>query len=161
MMINSDVTQLLISKGIAFDVITIPLSEDHKPVRQLEALLEEQGLAPGSVVRSIVFKGGSGHYYMLAVAGGGRADWDVLRQFLDERQLRMAEYDEVQEATGYVVGAVPPIALPDSLRVLVDKSVRKYDKVVIGSVLGFALAIDCTDLLGLLTHADESGFVKV
>ena len=160
--IQSPVIQLLEQRGISFDVIEIPLSEDKKPIRNLEELLTSKGLDPTSVVRSVVFKADSGTYTLLAVAGVGRADWGLLRKHLDERKLRMAEYDEVPEATGYVVGAVPPIALPETLRVLVDKSVRHYDAVVIGSgVLGYAIALKCQDLLALLTGADEGEFVKV
>jgi Cys-tRNA(Pro)/Cys-tRNA(Cys) deacylase len=160
--IHSPVTDLLQSKNIAFEVIEIPLSEDSKPIRDLETLLSAKGLDPTSVVRSVVFKADSGKYTLLAVAGGGRADWGMLRKHLDERKLRMAEYDEVPEATGYVVGAVPPIALPETVRVLVDKSVRNYDAVVIGSgVLGYAIALKGQDLLALLESADEGEFVKV
>jgi len=99
---------------------------------------------------------------LLAVAGGGRADWGVLRKHLNERKLRMAEYDEVPEATGYVVGAVPPIALPETVRVLVDKSVRNYEKVIIGSgVLGYALALNTQALLTLFAGAEEGEFIKI
>ena len=160
--IHSPVIDLLTSRNIAFEVIEIPLSEDRKPIRNLEDLLSAKGLDPSSVVRSVVFKADSGLYTLLAVAGVGRADWGLLRKHLDERKLRMAEYDEVPEATGYVIGAVPPIALPDTLRVLVDKSVRNYQNVVIGSgVLGYALALKADDLLTLLSGADEGEFVKV
>lgn len=160
--IHSPVIDLLASKNIVFEIIEIPLSEDRKPIRDLEVLLSAKGLDPTSVVRSVVFKADSGQYTLLAVAGAGRADWGVLRKHLDERKLRMAEYDEVPEATGYVVGAVPPIALPETLRVLVDKSVRNYQNVVIGSgVLGYAIALKGQDLLALLAGADEGEFVKV
>ena len=161
MTINSAVTQLLTSAGINFDEIEIPLSEDKKPIRNLEELLSTKGLDPTSVVRSILFRGGSEKFYMLAVAGGGRADWGVLRKHLRERKLRMAEFDEVPEVTGYLVGAVPPIALPDKLPVLVDSSVMDYETVVIGSgVLGYALAIQRDDLLKLLGSAERGAFVK-
>jgi Cys-tRNA(Pro)/Cys-tRNA(Cys) deacylase len=74
----------------------------------------------------------------------------------------MAEYDEVPEATGYVVGAVPPVALPPGLRVLVDNSVADYETVVIGSgVLGYALALKSADLLALLADKVTGHFVKV
>jgi len=160
--IHSPVIDLLTSKNIAFEIIEIPLSEDRKPIRDLEVLLSAKGLDPTSVVRSVVFKADSGQYTLLAVAGAGRADWGMLRKHLNERKLRMAEYDEVPEATGYVVGAVPPIALPETLRVLVDKSVRNYQNVVIGSgVLGYAIALKGQDLLALLAGADEGEFVKV
>ena len=160
--LHSPVTALLQQHHIAFDVIEIPLSEDKKPIRSLEELLSGQGLAPQSVVRSVVFKGENSGYSLLAVAGAGRADWALLRAHLGERKCRMAEYDEVPEATGYVVGAVPPIALPEGLRVIVDDSIRGYDRVVIGSgVLGFALALASTDLLALLAHQPSGHFVKV
>ncbi|HEY9210178.1 MAG TPA: YbaK/EbsC family protein [Methylotenera sp.] len=159
--INSPVIELLQRESIAYDVIEIPLTEDKKPVRNLEELLFKQGIDPQSVVRSVVFKTASDKFVLLAVAGGGRADWGVLRKHLNERKCRMAEFDEVSEATGYVVGAVPPVALPDSIRVLVDISVKDYQAVVIGSgVLGFAISLKGADLLKLLADADQGVFVS-
>ena len=159
--ITSPVTELLQQHNMAFQVIEIPLSEDRKPVRNLEQLLSEQGLDPASVVRSVVFKGENTGFCLLAVAGGGRADWALLRAHLNERKCRMAEYDEVPEVTGYVVGAVPPVALPDSLQVLVDNSVAAYEDVVIGSgVLGYVLALKSADLLKLLAGKTQGNFVK-
>ncbi len=159
--INSPVIDLLSSHQITFDLIEIPLTDDKKPVRQLEELLSSMGLDSGSIVRSVLFRGGSEQFFMLALAGGGRADWGLLRKHLGERKLRMAEFDEVPEKTGYVVGAVPPIALPEEIKVLVDDSVNQFDKVVIGSgVLGYAIALKTDDLKSLLTHADQGQFIK-
>ena len=160
--ITSAVTALLLSKGIAYDVIEIPLSEEKKPVRSLEELLTSKGLDHNSVVRSVVFKADSGQYTLLALAGCGRADWSLLRAHLNERRLRMAEYDEVSEATGYIVGAVPPIALPDTVRVLVDNSVSQHEYVVIGSgVLGYALSLKGKDLISLMAGKALGSFVKL
>ncbi len=159
--IHSPVTELLEREGIAYDVIEIPLSEDKKPVRNLEELLSGRGLDPQSVVRSVLFKTASDKFVLLAVAGGGRADWGVLRKHLDERKCRMAEYGEVAEATGYVVGAVPPVALPENIRILVDNSVKDYKTVVIGSgVLGYALSLKGVDLLRLFGDADQGQFTS-
>lgn len=159
--LDSPVTRLLNQQNIAYTAIEIPLSEDKKPIRSLEELLTTQSLDPQSVVRSVVFKGENSGFCLLAVAGAGRADWALLRAHLNERKCRMAEYDEVPEATGYVVGAVPPIALPAGLRVLVDQSVLAYDRVVIGSgVLGYALALQGNDLQKLLGAHPVGQFVK-
>jgi|SRR5690554_6494096 len=160
--INSPVTELLTQHGINFEVIEIPLSEDKKPIRNLEELLSSQGRNPDSVVRSLLFRTGSDKFVLLAVAGGGRADWTTLRKHLDERKLRMAEFHEVEQATGYVIGAVPPIALPESVTVLADKSAFAYDDVIIGSgVLGFALALTAKDLQKLMADVPIDEFVKV
>jgi Cys-tRNA(Pro) deacylase len=159
--IHSPVTELLEREGIAFDVIEIPLTEDKKPVRNLEELLSSRGIDPQSVVRSVLFKTASDKLVLLAVAGGRRADWGVLRKHLDERKCRMAEYAEVAETTGYVVGAVPPVALPESIRTLVDNSVKDFETVVIGSgVLGYALSLKGTDLLRLFGDADQGTFTS-
>ncbi|GBG15473.1 prolyl-tRNA synthetase [Novimethylophilus kurashikiensis] len=159
--IQSPVVDLLQRQGIPFGVIEIPLTEDKKPIRNLEELLSNQGLDPKSVVRSVLFKTASERFVLLAVAGGGRADWAVLRQHLNERKCRMAEFDEVAEATGYIVGAVPPVALPSEIKVLVDDSVKNYETVVIGSgVLGFALSLKGADLLRLLADADQGAFTS-
>ena len=161
-LITSPVTALLKQQGIAFDVIEIPLTEDKKPVRNLEELLLKQGVDPQSVVKSVLFKTASDKFVLLAVAGGGRADWAVLRNHLNERKCRMAEFNEVSEATGYVVGAVPPIALPESIQILVDNSVKDYETVVIGSgILGFALSLKGADLLNLLSNAQQGLFTSV
>jgi len=160
-MIESPVTQLLNEKSINYDVVVIPLTEDKKPIRNLEELLQAEGRDPHSVVRSLLFKTNTDKFVLLAVAGGGRADWAVLRKHLDVRKLRMAEYDEVSEKTGYKVGAVPPIALPESIQVVVDNSINSFDHVIIGSgVLGYALSLASADLLGLLNNADHGQFVK-
>ncbi len=159
--ISSPVTELLSANGIDYQVIEIPLTEDKKPIRNLEELLRNKGHDPSSVVRSLLFKTGSDRFVLLAVAGGGRADWGTLRKHLDEKKLRMAEFDEVSEATGYVVGAVPPLALPDSIRVLLDNSVDGFDNVVIGSgVLGYALGLKAADLKKVMSDADTGQFVK-
>ena len=160
--ITSPVTELLQQQGTAYSVIEIPLTEDKKPVRNLEELLLKQGINPQSVVRSVLFKTTSDTFVLLAVAGGGRADWGVLRKHLNERKCRMAEFDEVAEVTGYAVGAVPPIALPEDIKILVDNSVKDYETVVIGSgVLGFALSLKGTDLLKLFGDADQGLFTGV
>jgi Cys-tRNA(Pro)/Cys-tRNA(Cys) deacylase len=159
--ISSPVTELLEQNNIPFEVIEIPLSEDKKPIRNLEELLTEQGKDPTSVIRSILFKGKSGSFSLLAAAGSDRADWAVLRKHLGERKLRMAEFDEVSEVTGYVVGAVPPIALPDSITVLVNESISSYDEVIIGSgVLGYAIGLAQNDLQILLADSDVGEFLK-
>jgi len=160
-MIKSPVTELLNSNAIPFDVIEIPLTEDKKPIRNLEELLQSEGRDPHSVIRSLLFKTPSDEFVLLAVAGGGRVDWGTLRKHLGERKLRMAEFDEVEQATTYIVGAVPPIALPNTVRIVVDDSVIGFDNVIIGSgVLGYALSLSSTQLLTLLTDADKGQFSK-
>ncbi len=159
--ITSPVSALLQSRGIPFEHIVIPLSPDKKPIRALEEILGEHGYPPGSVVRSILFHTDADKYILLAIAGASKADWGVLRKHLNERRLTLAEASEVAAQTGYVVGAVPPLALPESIRVLADESLKAYEKLIVGSgVLGYAFGLSGADLCGLMAAAEFGRFGK-
>ncbi len=159
--VQSPVAELLQSRGIPFEQIVIPLSPDKKPIRALEAILDEHGYKPGSVVRSILFRTDARRYVLLAIAGSNKADWGVLRKHLNERRLTLAEPSEVAERTGSVIGAVPPLALPEAIQVLADESLRDFDKIIIGSgVLGYAFGLAGADLCGLLESAEFGRFGK-
>lgn len=156
---DSPVTRQLDELGVDYRVIEIPLDADKKPVRALEELLSACGQEPGQVVRSLLLRTGSGRFVLLAVAGGKRVDWAALRQYLGERRLAMAESEQVLATTGYPIGAVPPLALPQEVRVLVDESVFAYARVVIGSgVLGYALDLASCDLRRALPGAEVGKF---
>jgi len=159
--VSSPVSALLQSRDICFEHIVIPLSPDKKPIRALEEILGERGYPPGSVVRSILFRTDAENYVLLAIAGPNKADWGALRKHLNERRLTLAEPSEVAERTGYVVGAVPPLALPASVRVLADESLKAYEKLIVGSgVLGHAFGLGGADLCGLMDAAEFGRFGK-
>ncbi|MFA5920409.1 MAG: YbaK/EbsC family protein [Methylococcaceae bacterium] len=159
--LDSPVTRQLHALGINYELIEIPLDPDKKLVRSLEELLAGQNRNPGQIVRSLLFRTGSGDFVLLAVAGGGKADWGMLRKHLNERRLTMAQPEEVLEATGFPIGAVPPVALPKTVRVLVDASVFEFERVVIGSgVLGYALDVTSAGLRQALAEAEIGLFVK-
>lgn len=158
---DSPVTLQLEALRVNYALIEIPLDPGRKPVRSLEEQLSTQGKNPGQIIRSLLFRTGSGNFVLLAVAGGGRADWSTLRKHLNERRLTMAQPEEVLEATGFPIGAVPPIALPENISILVDKQIFNYEQVVIGSgVLGYALELESAGLRLALAEADIGQFVK-
>lgn len=161
-LVSSPVTALLKRQGVVFEVIEIPLSPDQKPIRALEQIMGEHGYPPGSVVRSILFRTDAQKYVLLAIAGSTKADWGTLRKHLSESRLTLAEPSEVSQQTGYVIGSVPPLALPETIRVLADESLKSYEKLIIGSgVLGYALGLRGADLCGLMEMAEFGCFGKV
>ncbi len=156
----SPVTRYLEKLGIEYKVIEIPLDPERKPIRSLEETLAARGEDPACIVRSVLFRTGSGGFVLLAAAGNKRADWGALRKHLGERRLTLAEPQEVLEATGFPVGAVPPLALPAGIRVLVDQGVFACAQVVIGSgVLGYALELASEALRRALAGAEVGRFL--
>jgi Cys-tRNA(Pro) deacylase len=102
-------------------------------VTSLEQAASERGQVPGQVIRSIVFRLGEGRFAMALVAGAAQVSWPALRAHFGQSRLTMADADEVLLATGYRVGTVSPIGLPNPLPVLIDASVLIHEEISMGS----------------------------
>jgi Cys-tRNA(Pro)/Cys-tRNA(Cys) deacylase len=143
------------------DLLGIPyrLFEHPQPVRSLEEAARQRGQVPGQIVRSIVFRLGEGQFVVALMAGPGQISWKRLRAALGVSRLTMANESEVQEATGYQIGAVSPIGLPHPLRILADESVFVHEEISIGSgAHGVALLMKSTDLQSSLGEVETGSF---
>ncbi|MFZ5855729.1 MAG: aminoacyl-tRNA deacylase [Chloroflexota bacterium] len=130
-------------------------------VASLEKAASERGQVPGQVVRSIVFRLGEGRFAMVLMAGAAQVSWPALRAHFGQSRLTMADADEVVRATGYRVGTVSPIGLPNPLPVLIDASVLVHEEISMGSGMsntGIILKRD--DLLKLLPEAQSGNFAS-
>ncbi|HJW91578.1 MAG TPA: YbaK/EbsC family protein [Anaerolineales bacterium] len=124
----SPVTQNLDDLGIPYRVFRHPGT-----VNSLEQAARERGQRPGQVVRSILFRLAEGQFVLVLMAGPVQVSWPRLRSYLGQSRLTTASEAEVLAATGYPVGAVSPLGLPGSMRVLVDRSVLEEEEVSVGS----------------------------
>ncbi len=159
--VGSPVSERLESLGISFEWVEIPLDPERKPIRSLEEVMEGRGMSPARIVRSLLFRTGGGGFALLAAPATARAAWGALRKALGERRLTMADPDEVLEATGYPVGAVPPLVLPDKVRVLADEAIFIHERVVIGSgVLGWAIDLTAGDLRQAMAGVETGSFTR-
>jgi len=157
----SPVSERLGLLGIEYEWIDIPLDPERKPIRSLEELVEGRGMSTAQIVRSLVFRTGGGQFVLLAAPATGRADWGRLRKILGERRLTMAKPDEVLEATGYPIGAVPPLALPEEVHLLADEGIFGHADVIIGSgVLGYAIELRSQDLRRAMEGVTAGDFVR-
>jgi len=73
----------------------------------------------------------------------------------------MAEESEILSITGYPIGAVSPLGLPDPMRVLVDLSVVQDGEISIGSGVRYTTVILAgPDLMKALGPVEVDQFVK-
>ena len=109
----------------ALEALSIPyrLHTHEAPVRSLEQAARERGLAPGQIVRSLVFRLEEDSFVMVLVAGPAQVSWPRLRRHLGVSRLTTASPDEVLQAIGYRPGAVSPYGLPQPMRLLADRGV--------------------------------------
>lgn len=129
------------------------------PVESLEQAARERGQRPEQVVRSILFRLAQDRFAMVLVAGPVQVDWKRLRQHLGQSRLTMASPDEVLTITGYPIGAVGPLGLPQPLAIYIDDSVLAEREISLGSgVRGTTVILASGALLAALPAAEVGVF---
>jgi prolyl-tRNA editing enzyme YbaK/EbsC (Cys-tRNA(Pro) deacylase) len=85
------------------------------------------GTTPARIVKSLIFVAGDQAIGVLA-SGANRVDTEKLHG-ITGRPVRRARPDEVREATGFSIGAVPPLGHLKQLPIYVDCDLLQYDLV--------------------------------
>jgi prolyl-tRNA editing enzyme YbaK/EbsC (Cys-tRNA(Pro) deacylase) len=102
------------------------------------------GCELAQIVKSLVFMCGQRPVVVL-VPGDRRGDPEKVARAVDASDARVAKASEVEHATGFAPGAVPPFPLPDVDVVLMDHALLQHPLVWAGAgsprhVLGMAPA---------------------
>ena len=153
---STPVTKALDEKGIPYRFF-----RHSGKVRSLEQAARERGQGPEQVVRSILFRVAEGEYVLVLVAGPQQLSWSALRSYLGVSRMTMATPAEVLEVTGYPTGAVSPFGLPQPVRTLVDRNIRKEEEISLGSGLrNTTVIIKRADMLRALGEVEFGDFVE-
>lgn len=99
----------------------------------LEQAARERDQQPEQIVRSILFRLPDDHYVMVLMPGPKQVSWKKLRTTLGTRRITLATPDEVLQMTGYQIGAVSPIGINPTIRILVDKALQDQSEISLGS----------------------------
>ncbi len=126
--------------------------------RTAEDAADALGCGVEQIVKSLVFVVDDEDAVVVYTAGDSRVDEDLLKAELDAESLRTASPEEVEEYTGYPVGAVPPFGLRRDLEAFVDPKLLERDRVWAGA--GAADAVFAFDP-GLLENEKEADDVDV
>jgi Cys-tRNA(Pro)/Cys-tRNA(Cys) deacylase len=143
--------------SLALDNLGIPhrVFLHEGPVTSFEQAANERGQRPAQVVRSLLFQIRPEEFLMVLVAGPEQVDWRKLRQLVGRSRIRMATEEEVLEVTGYRVGTVSPFGMARPVKVMIDASVLKEEKISIGSgVRNTAILMSSADLHRALADAE-------
>ena len=82
----------------------------------------------GAIVKSLLFKTRES-FLICLVAGDKRCSLNKLKKILNEKDVCMANPNEVKENTGFSIGGVPPVAHIKTLDILVDKSLNRFSDI--------------------------------
>jgi Cys-tRNA(Pro) deacylase len=137
----------------ALSELNIPHTVFNHPgdLKSLQQAASERSQEPDQVVRTLLFRESKGAYLLVLVAGPDQINWKKLRQHLGVSRITLASRAEVFQVTGYELGAVAPFGLPQTLPVLVDRSVLDHQIISLGSgIRNSAIIMNSKDLLKAL-----------
>ncbi|HEY5695508.1 MAG TPA: YbaK/EbsC family protein [Candidatus Saccharimonadales bacterium] len=100
-------------------------------------------------------------YAACLVLATTRADVNgVVRRELDARKISFAPMDVATTLTNMEYGGITPIGLPADWPILIDTSVMKHDRVIIGSGIRGSKILVAPDILATLPNAKVMEITK-
>lgn len=83
------------------------------------------GVEVGQIAKTLVFLA-DGRPVLVVASGDNKIKTGKLKRRLGASKVRMADPETVRRVTGYAVGGVCPVALPEKLPILLDESMRRF-----------------------------------
>lgn len=118
------VQQALDAHGTAFRVVEMPAS-----TRTAQEAAAAIGCGVGQIAKSILFKGArSGEPILVIASGVHRINEKRIAEHAGQ-PLAKATPDFVRDATGYVIGGVPPIGFPRPIETWIDRELLQYNEI--------------------------------
>ncbi len=79
----------------------------------------------GSIVKSLLFRT-ENSFLLCLVAGDKRCSLNKLKKILNQKDVSMANADQVKEITGFTIGGVSPIGHLKKIKIYIDKSLTRF-----------------------------------
>ena len=118
------VQEALDQSGLSLEVVELPQS-----TRTAQEAANAVGCQLGQIVKSLVFRGSESETpYLVLVSGPNRADLERVSQLVGE-PIRMGDADFVREVTGFSIGGVAPVGMPEPIQTLIDRDLLQYDTI--------------------------------
>lgn len=113
---------------------------------------EALGVEVGQIASSLVFLA-DGEPVLVVASGAHRVDTDRLAAALGASEITKPNADVVRAATGFAIGGVAPLAHPQPLRIVMDRSLAEFDEVWAAGGHPYAVFQSTFDELLALTGA--------
>ena len=86
------------------------------------------GCKVGAIVKSLLFKTEKS-FVLCLVSGDKRCSLNKLKKILGEKDVSMANADQVKEITGYTIGGVSPIGHLTKVNILIDNNLARFEDI--------------------------------
>ena len=103
--------------------------EHDQTTRTAQEAADTIGCTVGQIVKSLIFKGKTtGQPVLIVASGPNRVNEKLIKQHLGEKITR-PDADYVREHTGFAIGGIPPVGLPNAITTFVDADLMQYTEI--------------------------------
>ena len=86
------------------------------------------GCSVGAIVKSLLFSVGD-NFILCLVSGDKRCSLKILKKILNEKDVSMANPDDVKKITGYTIGGVSPVGHLSKVKIYIDNNLERFTTV--------------------------------
>ena len=86
------------------------------------------GCKVGAIVKSLLFRREKS-FVLCLVSGDKKCSLNKLKKILGEKDVSMANADQVKEITGYTIGGVSPIGHLIKINILIDNNLARFEDI--------------------------------
>jgi Cys-tRNA(Pro) deacylase len=97
---------------------------------------------------------------VVVISGDRRVDTKKIRALGHGKKVRLAGPEDVVLRTGFAVGAVSPVALPDGVPIYLDRSLRRFETIYPAAGASNNMFVTTTDELLALTRGTEADLAR-
>jgi len=142
---KTNAVRLLERAGIPFELRSYRVDDDHLSAEKVAAALE---LQPEMVFKTLITQGDRTGYLFGLIPAGTELDLKQLADSSGNKRVEMVPLRQVLELTGYMRGAVTPLATKRAYPVFIDETVELWPMVSIsGGMRGLQILLAPADLL--------------
>jgi len=102
--------------------------ELEKTARTANDAATALGCKVGAIVKSLLFRVGDG-FVLCLVSGDKRCSLNKLKKILDEKDVSMANPDDVKRITGYTIGGVSPTGHLTKTKIYIDENLKNFTSI--------------------------------
>ncbi len=86
------------------------------------------GCKVGAIVKSLLFRAGDS-FVLCLVSGDKRCSLNKLKKILDEKDVSMANPEDVKRITGYTIGGVSPTGHLTKTKIYIDENLKNFNSI--------------------------------
>jgi len=86
------------------------------------------GCKVGAIVKSLLFKTGE-NFVLCLISGDKKCSLNKLKKTLNQKDVSMANPEDVKRITGYTIGGVSPIGHLTKIKIYIDEHLKNFDSI--------------------------------